>query len=361
VRQLTDSSGEVTYARTYNPYGEVTSTAGTAQTSYGYTGEYFGDYNELVYLRARNYAPGIGRFITRDTWNGEIKSPITYNKWAYANANPIVYIDQTGLSGSFSLASFQIPFQSHLPGHGLEDTSWTENEKSLINTALWNIASAYARAYNFYHPEMDCLVANGIPPEVAYKLLGMQYKRIDPIVAFLRIHQGKVTFYKHSHQRINPDTGKEDDTWGMGINYKTVNIFSVGAYTVQRYGKGNESIASGNYIRFITHEMGHVFDHAVLKATGVRPGKSVVPSDLVVGSRLKDSGFCGAKSTRDEGWQWRFEDKNFEYFADMYVGWVYMCWEKDFSRPSHLSELGEKRSNFMDDIMPKLIYDIIGD
>jgi RHS repeat-associated protein len=63
---------------------------------YGYTGEYSGDYNELLYLRARFYAPGMGRFLTKDAWEGDTDRPITYNKWAYANANPILYVDPSG-------------------------------------------------------------------------------------------------------------------------------------------------------------------------------------------------------------------------------------------------------------------------
>ena len=58
--------------------------------------EYFGDYNELVYLRARYYAPRVGRFLTRDTWNGDSSIPVTYNKWLYANANPVIYTDPSG-------------------------------------------------------------------------------------------------------------------------------------------------------------------------------------------------------------------------------------------------------------------------
>ena len=60
-------------------------------------GEYTGDYNELVYLRARYYAPGTGRFLTRDAWGGTAGMPMTFNKWGYANANPVLYTDRSGL------------------------------------------------------------------------------------------------------------------------------------------------------------------------------------------------------------------------------------------------------------------------
>lgn len=53
VRQMTDETGTVTLARTYDPYGNVTSTGGTSSTAYGFTGETT-DANGLVYLRAQN-------------------------------------------------------------------------------------------------------------------------------------------------------------------------------------------------------------------------------------------------------------------------------------------------------------------
>lgn len=57
---------------------------------------YLGDYNELVYLRARHYAPSVGRFLTRDTWGGDVNRSLTLNRWIYTEGNPINYIDPSG-------------------------------------------------------------------------------------------------------------------------------------------------------------------------------------------------------------------------------------------------------------------------
>jgi RHS repeat-associated protein len=98
VRQMTQGSGAITYAKAYDPYGVATSTAGSAQSMFGYTGEYTS--NNLVYLRARMYAPGMGRFLARDTWNGIYSNPLTLNRWNYTSSNPINYTDP---SGNFSV------------------------------------------------------------------------------------------------------------------------------------------------------------------------------------------------------------------------------------------------------------------
>jgi RHS repeat-associated protein len=59
--------------------------------------EYTGDYNELVYLRARFYAPEMGRFLTRDLWEGDANSPLSLNHWEYAYEDPIGFTDPSGL------------------------------------------------------------------------------------------------------------------------------------------------------------------------------------------------------------------------------------------------------------------------
>jgi len=102
VRQLTNGSGAVTYARAYDPgvypersrRGVVTATSGASTTPYGYTGEY--TTNDLVYLRARHYDPAMGRFLTRDAWDGDANSPLSFNGWNYTDGNPINYLDPSG-------------------------------------------------------------------------------------------------------------------------------------------------------------------------------------------------------------------------------------------------------------------------
>jgi RHS repeat-associated protein len=94
VRQLTDSTGAVTLAQGYDPFGAINYTAGSAASSYGFTNEY--QSQGLVYLRARHYAPTIGRFLTRDTWGGDTQQPMSYNAWLYAFNNPIMRSDPSG-------------------------------------------------------------------------------------------------------------------------------------------------------------------------------------------------------------------------------------------------------------------------
>jgi RHS repeat-associated protein len=60
------------------------------------TNAYFGDSTQLLYLRARQYAPDMGRFLTRDTWGGDVTNPVSFNRWNYSQSNPVQYVDPTG-------------------------------------------------------------------------------------------------------------------------------------------------------------------------------------------------------------------------------------------------------------------------
>jgi RHS repeat-associated protein len=92
---MTDQSGAITYARTYDPYGVVTQAGGTSQSAYGYTGEQQ-DTSGMVYLRARYYNPTDGRFQSRDTWGGDDNSPMSFNRWNYVEGNPVNLSDPSG-------------------------------------------------------------------------------------------------------------------------------------------------------------------------------------------------------------------------------------------------------------------------
>jgi RHS repeat-associated protein len=99
VRQLTSANGDITLSHAYEPFGEVTGSAGQGITSFGFAGEWATALEgiDLTYLRARWYAPGIGKFTSRDTWRGSSIMPASYNLWLYAYNNPVKLFDPSGL------------------------------------------------------------------------------------------------------------------------------------------------------------------------------------------------------------------------------------------------------------------------
>jgi RHS repeat-associated protein len=97
VRQLVDASGSVTLARNFEPYGKVLNSAGTGGTTMSFTGEMLDASTNLLYLRARYLSTQAGRFISHDTFVGDPNQPMSYNRWLYADGNPINFTDPSGL------------------------------------------------------------------------------------------------------------------------------------------------------------------------------------------------------------------------------------------------------------------------
>ena len=127
VRQLTDGSGNVSLAQTFEPYGEVWASIGTGSSSYSFTGEVH-DPSGLIFLRARYLDPGVGRFITRDTWGGLYEDPPSMNRWMYVQGNPVMYTDPTGRDpipwpDDDGINIINVPYWStyHISGENLED------------------------------------------------------------------------------------------------------------------------------------------------------------------------------------------------------------------------------------------------
>lgn len=61
-----------------------------------FTGEMM-DANDLVYLRARYYHPGVGVFPSLDPVEGSVQQPISLNRYSYVQANPTNRLDPSGL------------------------------------------------------------------------------------------------------------------------------------------------------------------------------------------------------------------------------------------------------------------------
>ncbi|MDF2474380.1 MAG: repeat-associated core domain protein [Anaerocolumna sp.] len=86
----------------FAPFGEplspVAKNSRLTNSPWGYTGESHDIEAGLVYLRARYYEQGTGRFIQQDSYPyfGEIEEPLTRNLNIYGNGNPLKYTDPSG-------------------------------------------------------------------------------------------------------------------------------------------------------------------------------------------------------------------------------------------------------------------------
>ena len=90
-----DGKADVSYR--YEDFGETTSVGeNTSSNETCYTGGRYDEMTGLYYLNARYYNPEDGRFLSEDTYRGEVNEPDTQHLYAYCANNPVNYVDPSG-------------------------------------------------------------------------------------------------------------------------------------------------------------------------------------------------------------------------------------------------------------------------
>ena len=98
MRGLTDTAGALTDSFTYDGFGVLINRTGTTPNLYLYAGEQYDPELGLYYNRARYLNAGTGRFWSQDSWEGDTGTPVSLNKYLYADINPINNSDPSGHS-----------------------------------------------------------------------------------------------------------------------------------------------------------------------------------------------------------------------------------------------------------------------
>ncbi|WP_123040478.1 DNRLRE domain-containing protein [Cohnella candidum] len=95
---LTDQNQEIVASYEYDAYGNVLSNTGSLANSnpYRYAGYRYDTESGLYYLMARYYNADTGRFLSEDTYEGDLISPLSQNQHTYVINNPLKYDDHSG-------------------------------------------------------------------------------------------------------------------------------------------------------------------------------------------------------------------------------------------------------------------------
>lgn len=93
IRYILDQSGEVLNFYQYSAFGETIISEETTPNRLRYNAQTEDELTGLYYLRARYYAPNIGRFTQEDViYNDGL------NLYEYCNSNPVMYSDPSGFA-----------------------------------------------------------------------------------------------------------------------------------------------------------------------------------------------------------------------------------------------------------------------
>lgn len=96
IVELRDAQGEILNRYDYDIWGNITLKEEQVHNPFRYSGELWDETTGLQYLRARWYDPSTGRFITEDSYTGQLDNPLSLNLYTYVLNNPLRFIDPSG-------------------------------------------------------------------------------------------------------------------------------------------------------------------------------------------------------------------------------------------------------------------------
>ena len=89
-------SGKIVNRYQYDEWGNILHQEEQLKNPIRYSGEYYEEESGLYYLRVRYYDPSTGRFISRDSYEGQLTNPLSLNLYTYCYNNPLKYLDPMG-------------------------------------------------------------------------------------------------------------------------------------------------------------------------------------------------------------------------------------------------------------------------
>jgi RHS repeat-associated protein len=89
-----------------NTHAQAPATQGFTPNKFGFTGHEYDAETGLIYFKSRYYDPEIGRFISADPYEGDSKTPISWNAYLYAHGNPLTFIDKDGHAAIDAIEGF---------------------------------------------------------------------------------------------------------------------------------------------------------------------------------------------------------------------------------------------------------------
>ena len=101
---VADDTGQAVASFEYDSFGNIRNATGPESSlpvetvgDYRFHGAWLDTATGFYHMRVRHYDPKTGRFISRDPVEGEHYIPESLHPYTYANNNPHIYRDPTGL------------------------------------------------------------------------------------------------------------------------------------------------------------------------------------------------------------------------------------------------------------------------
>ena len=230
-----DGSADATYQ--YTDFGETTIQGDDqAKNEVCYTGGIYDQSTGLYYLNARYYNPEDGRFMTEDSYRGEIMNPETGHLYVYCANNPVNYVDP---SGHFAAAMYTVI--------------------KLVLVGGANIFMIYELKFSYYEDNSENNDEIIIAVYSSYKKAEIGKKKFSQQPRF----KGKEEFLEINEYKIN------EAEWNEGFWRATKSYFIIkllNNYMIEKeeeYNPENHDIEVkyGENIKVYNGKMDYYYDH----------------------------------------------------------------------------------------------------
>ncbi|MCX8131620.1 MAG: RHS repeat-associated core domain-containing protein, partial [Clostridia bacterium] len=215
VVQLTGTDGNVIKSYDYDAFGNEKNLDQNDTNVFRYCGEYFDKETGTIYLRARYYNPGIGRFIPEDPIGAGL------NWYTYSNNNPIMFIDPFGLEAIIISGNHNDNYaaRNFIEPAIKQAKDWQENGETDITWLLVN--------YGYSDKDIELIQQTADDLGIQLKLIENE----DDLVSY--INDGKdrnktenkitdITFFSHAKK------GYIALDYGLGkMNFDTLDIMDL--------------------------------------------------------------------------------------------------------------------------------------
>ena len=230
-----DGSADATYQ--YTDFGETTIQGDDqAKNEVCYTGGIYDQSTWLYYLNARYYNPEDGRFMTENSYRGEIMNPETGHLYVYCANNPVNYVDP---SGHFAAAMYTVI--------------------KLVLVGGANIFMIYELKFSYYEDNSENNDEIIIAVYSSYKKAEIGKKKFSQQPRF----KGKEEFLEINEYKINEAEWNEG-FWRAAKSYFIIKLLN--NYMIEKeeeYNPENHDIEVkyGENIKVYNGKMDYYYDH----------------------------------------------------------------------------------------------------
>lgn len=258
VVQMVSASGSIQNQYDYDVFGETLLNIETTENAIKFAGEFYDAEAGLYYQRSRYYNPATGRFISEDSYRGDVNDPSSLNLYTYCKNDPVNFIDPSGHAPE---PTYKVP---GAPGPNYDGTPY------------WHMSDSYKKSMgstSSYNPQiyLDSLAMRNVSERfslVVTNLSSMGESAKDKIAnAEIACKQGLISMQKYMEiikqnggTLSEIDLGMEELDLVEVFNAEDLSVVKVANYTLSSQTGSGRVYTADMKVELIDAKTGEFFN-----------------------------------------------------------------------------------------------------